>query len=190
MAAAGHYLDAIDQLENILLRNNHSHEARLLLANLYIRQGRSANAESLLAGGLAQHPLHAPYARRLAHLLLTEERYREAVEYLVSALPGANHDAEYHALLAGLYQRSGEPAAAAAHYNIALDISPGRGEWWMGLGISQEQAGQGDAAHSAYRQALQFPLAAALQDYINNRLQQLADDVSLNKITWQLPGKD
>ncbi len=189
-AAAGDHRNAIDKLEHILASDSNHHAARLLLANLLIRQQRNANAESILVSGLAQHPLHTPYAHLLARMLVAEGRNNEAIEWLQSALPGATRDAEYHALLAGLYQRNGEPAAAAGYYSTALDISPGRGEWWMGLGIAQEQAGHSGDARAAYRQAMRFPLANTLQDYINDRLQRLTDDVSLNETNRQLPGKD
>ena len=71
-------------------------------------------------------------------------------------------------------KRSGKPAAAAGSFRAALRLAPAHGEWWMGLGISSEQAGDASTAATAYRQALQYPLTTALQQYVQQRLEQLA----------------
>lgn len=189
-ARAGDVHTATGLLEDLLDQDSSHMEARLLLANLYVRQQRNENAVSLLTGSLTRHPLHVASARLLAHLLAAEERYSEAIEYLQTAVVGAAQDADYHALLAGLYQRTGKPGAAASHFTIALQLSPNHGEWWMGLGISQEQAGDIIAAQAAYLQALQYPLNATLHRYINQRLQQSPPKTSLHGGTDTLfPGK-
>jgi Flp pilus assembly protein TadD len=173
IAVAGQDITAINMLENILASDSSHHQARLLLASLYIRQQRNMNAESVLTAGLERFPQHAPYAHLQAQLLVSRERFTEAITLLNTALPGATSDAGYHALLAGLLQRTGKPANAARHYTTALRLAPGHGEWWMGLGISQEQAGNHIAAQTAYQQALQHPLKSTLLKYINHRMQQL-----------------
>ncbi|MDH5514673.1 MAG: tetratricopeptide repeat protein [Gammaproteobacteria bacterium] len=170
-AAAGNDLLAIRTLEQLLLDNSDHHDARLLLASLYIRRQQHARAESLLVHGLSLHPDHSGSARLLARLLVSRGQHTEAIVRLEAALAGASRDAEYHALLAGLYQHSGNPAGAERHYTEALTLNPGRGEWWMGLGISREQTGNASAAGAAYRKALEYPLDTALHDYINTRLQ-------------------
>lgn len=188
-AAAGNDRDAIRRLQDLLASNTEHHGAKLLLASLYIRQQQPANAEALLEDALARHPLHAPYARLLAQLLVADKRHDEAIARLESALPGALRDADYQALLAGLYQRSGKPAAAVQHYTRALELSPRQGEWWMGLGISQEQDGNRDAAQTAYRKALQFRLDATLRDYIDQRLRQLMQQAPTGMTNMQPTGK-
>jgi MSHA biogenesis protein MshN len=172
--SAGNHIEAERLLEDLLARDNGQHQARLLLAGLYMQQQRNSRAESVLASGLLHYPQHAPYARLYAQLLATQARDSEAINILRGALPAAGEDAEYHALLAGLYQRSGKPEAAADSYRGALRLAPAHGEWWMGLGISSEQAGDVDTATTAYRQALHYPLTATLQQYVQQRLAQLA----------------
>ncbi len=168
-AAAGNELEAIDQLKDILARASDYHQARLLLARLYIRQQQNSDAEILLQDGLASHPLYAPYARLLAHLLVTDKRHDDAIARLESA--------------------SGKPAAAVQHYTRSLELSPQQGEWWMGLGISQEQSGNRDAAQTAYRRAMQFRLDAALQDYIGKRLRQLSQQAPAAMTNIQPAGR-
>ena len=174
MAAAGEVQAAIAQLQEILAQEDGHHPARLLLARLYARQQLHDNAEALLQQGLGRFPLHAPYAHLLARLLLTVGRHAEAITYLEAALPGASRDAGYHGLLAGLYRHAGKPARAVKHYTIALALSPDHGEWWMGLGIVQEQLGDHGRAYSAFSRAMEFRLETALRDYISERLQQLS----------------
>ncbi len=171
---AGDIGTSLQQLGQALVIDHGHHQARMLLAGLYINQQRKQQAESLLVEGLALHPLHAPFAKLHAQLLVEQAREQEAIQSLQSALPGAGQDAEYHALLAGLYQRNGEPGTAADHYRTALQYAPDRGEWWLGLGLSQEQAGNRAEARAAYGQALKLPLNAALQNYAGMRLKQLS----------------
>jgi Flp pilus assembly protein TadD len=188
-AAAGNDRDAIRRLQDLLASNTEHHGATLLLASLHIRQQQLADAEVLLEDALARHPLHAPYARLLAHLLVMHRRHDDAIARLESALPGALRDADYQALLAGLYQRSGKPAAAVQYYTRALELGPQQGEWWMGLGISQEQGGNRDAARTAYRKALQFQLDATLRDYIGKRLRQLTQQAPAAMTNIQPAGR-
>ena len=159
-------------LENLGLDNSR-HETRLLLANLYIRQQRTLDAESVLTEGLMHYPGDAAYARLYAQLLVAQTRYSEALHYLQAALPGATRDADYNALLAGLYQRAGLALDAIKYYQVALQLSPAKGEWWMGLGISLEQSGNSVNAYKAYQRALQYPLSPALQQYVHTRIRNL-----------------
>jgi MSHA biogenesis protein MshN len=161
-------------LEDLLARDSGLHKVRLLLAGLYMEQQRHSHAESLLSSGLLHYPRHSRYARVYAQLLAGQARDSEAINILQASLPAAGDDADYHALLAGLYQRNGKPVAAADSYRTALRLAPAHGEWWMGLGISSEQAGDAQTAATAYRQSLHYPLAAPVQQYVQQRLEQLA----------------
>lgn len=171
---SGNINAAIPELEQLLDIDSHHHQARLLLASLYIQQERLVRSKEILATGLKDNPGHAPLAKLYAQLLVAQSRDREAISHLQRALPDASEDAEYHALLAGIYQRTGETLTAAQYYQAALDLSPEHGEWWMGLGISQEQAGSTKAALASYRRALKYPLTAVLQEYITTRLESLS----------------
>jgi MSHA biogenesis protein MshN len=161
-------------LEQVLALKPGYHPARLLLASLHINQQRKQQAEIVLAEGLTLDPGHAPFAKLHAQLLIEQAREQEAIQALQSALPGAGQDAEYHALLAGLYRHSGDPGKAAGHYRTALRIDPDHGEWWMGLGLSLEQAGSDAEAVAAYGQAHKRPLDAALQNYVWTRMKVLS----------------
>jgi Flp pilus assembly protein TadD len=173
---AGDTGTSVQQLEQVLALKPGHHPARLLLASLHINRQRKQQAEIVLAEGLTLDPGHAPFAKLHAQLLIEQAREQEALQSLQSALPGAGQDAEYHALMAGLYRHGGNPVKAAGHYRSALQLAPGHGEWWMGLGLSLEQAGHSAEAYAAYGQALKRPLSAALQNYVWTRMQRLSPD--------------
>lgn len=189
-AAAGNDQAAIEQLNTLLQEYVDHPQATQLLASLYIRQQQLAEAEALLEQALLRRPLHAPFARLLARLLITDQRHTAAIMRLESALPGAANDADYQALLAGLYQRTDRPADAVRHYAAALQLDAEQGEWWLGLGLSQQQLGNREAALGAYRRALQFPLDASLRDYVGERLQQLMQTGAADATNMQSIGKD
>lgn len=172
--AGGDHDGAERQLQDLLEQDDGLHQARLLLAGLYIRQHAAGRAEALLVTGLQHYPRHAAYARLYAQLLTAQARDSEAIDALETALPSAADDVAYHALLAGLYQRNGNSRAAVEGYRTALRIDPARGEWWAGLGIASEQAGDTQTAATAYRQAAQQPLDESVQRYVRQRLAHLA----------------
>jgi len=172
----GNYDVAERLLSDVLVRDDGHHEARLLLAKLYAQQKQDNQAETTLSNALLRYPQHAPYISFYAQLLAEQGRDDVAIETLKNALPKAHDNAEIHSLIAGLYQRTGNPIAAAKNYLVALQIDPTHGEWWMGLGISSEQAGDKTTAEKAYNEALQHPLATDVKQYVDKRLQQLADN--------------
>ncbi len=176
----GNLSNAQRLLEGLLSRNKDQHKARLLLAKLYIQQQLNGRAESLLATSLIDYPQYAPYAKLYAQILAKEGRDSEAIHAVTTALPTVSTDADYHALLAGLYQRSGDPIAAADSYRDALRLAPEHGEWWMGMAIANEHAGMSGLAKRAYRQALQVPTSTPVQQYAEKRLQQLTIEQAIN----------
>ena len=167
------YTESVRRLQQVLALDDGHHRARMLLAQLYIKLQGTARAEALLADGLARYPGNVPYAKQYAGLMIARGRTGTATLTLETALPGAGNDAEYQALLAGLYQQSGKAAEAAVQYRAALQLAPDHGDWWMGLGISEEQAGQPEAARKAYEQSLRYSLKASLKDYVLSRLGNL-----------------
>jgi MSHA biogenesis protein MshN len=178
-AAAGTYregnlTEAAQQLEDLLVRDNGQHQARLLLARVYSQQNQDNRAVLVLSNGLIHYPNHVPYITLYAKLLAAQGRDNEALITLRNAPSEALDSAEYHALLAGVYQRTGDSTAASDSYLAALRIDPAHGEWWMGLGIASEQSGEEDRAEYAYNEALQYPLASVVKSYVKLRLQQLA----------------
>ncbi len=177
----GNFSEAQRILEDLLAQDNAQHKARLLLAKLYAQQNLNKRAELVLSNGLLHYPQHVPYASLYAQILAKQGHDGAAIDALQNALPGARDNADLHALLAGLYQRTGNSKAASKSYLLALGLEPKHGEWWMGLGISSEQAGDRSTAERAYNEALQYPLTNAVEQYAEQRLQQLVAKKAASK---------
>lgn len=149
-------------------------QARESLAGLLLRQDRRRQAEQVLATGLEAHPQTPSLARLYARLILDRGQTDTAIRVLENALVNAVNDAEYLALLAGIYQRSQRYSEAASSYRAALSLESGRAAWWLGLGLALEGRGELQPATKAYHSALANPgLNEATRRYARERLQRL-----------------
>jgi len=158
-----------------LLVNPNLLDARLQLIKVLQQQMKLKTAESVLQTGLTLTPGNLKLRKIYARLLLNSQRQNEAIELLKTRpLPGIVQDLEYYALLAALYQDSGEYEAATAVYAQLLKIKPQVSLWWMGMAISLEQSGSVKPARDAYQKALEISgLSPDLRNYIHGRLQEL-----------------
>ncbi|MAT65229.1 MAG: hypothetical protein CMN57_06265 [Gammaproteobacteria bacterium] len=152
---------------------DHLH-ARESLSGVLLYQGRRREAEQVLAAGLERHPQAPSLARPYARLILEQGRDTVAIEVLETALVNAADNADYLALLAGVYQRNQRYVDAAASYRAALSLAPQRAAWWLGLGLALEGSGELQPAAGAYRSAIENPgLNPETRRYAEQRLQQL-----------------
>ena len=166
---------AIDRLIKALHIKPHFHNARELLANIYLRLGRDAEAHMLLRQGIELAPAHLNFVNLYAHALIKRDQLREALQVLLRSEAYANTDAEYQALLAAVAQRLSNHTLAVKHYTLALDLENQRGAWWLGMAISLEALQQTEPAQQAYTAARRnTPANTELFDYIDSRLQQLS----------------
>jgi len=164
------------QLRDALMHYRRHHGARELLASVYIKSGRYVEAGSLLKEGLALAPAHTLYAKLYARVLLKQEKLNQAIAILERQPPMPGVDSEYHALLAALYQQTGQHLKAAASYRDVLRVNPHQGNWWIGLGISLEKLEKYAEARSAYQRAKNsVNLTEKLRQYVDKRLAALAD---------------
>ncbi|BAZ92574.1 uncharacterized protein FOKN1_0170 [Thiohalobacter thiocyanaticus] len=149
-------------------------QARESLSGVLLYQGRQREAEQVLAAGLERRPLAPSLAQPYARLILDQGRDDAAIEVLETALVNAVNDADYLALLAGVYQRNQRYADADASYRSALSLAPQRAAWWLGLGLALEGSGELPRAAGAYRSAIENPgLNPDARRYAEQRLQRL-----------------
>ena len=162
------------QLKTLLVTEPKHVKARELLSGLQLENGRWLEAQATLEQGMAQLPAHLGLRFLLARLHLERGEPAQAVSLLEAARrPGLN-DPELPAFLAALYQRAGRHADAVKSYQEALTSRPQEGRWWVGLGISLETQKDGDAARTAYRNALDTGrLTSSLARYAEDRLKAL-----------------
>lgn len=149
-------------------------KARELLVAVALKNGRQHEASQLLEEGLVAAPDYYPFALLAARIHLERKAPSPALTLLESIAPLAATDAEYHAMLATVYQRLDRHADAVAAYRRAVELHPDDARAWVGLGISLESERQADAARQAYQKARTVgALPPALRAYTEQRLAAL-----------------
>jgi len=167
-----HWIAAEGSFNQALLINPKLLDARLQLVDLLQQQMKLGKVENTLQQGLSLSPENPDLRKLYARLLLNDQRQSAAIDLLkTEPVPGIFQDLEYHALLAALYQESGQFKAASSIYAQLTQIRPQAALWWMGLAISLEQSGNSEQARNDYQKALSLPgLRPDLRKYIQSRL--------------------
>lgn len=140
-------------LEAALVLSPEHVAAREALAALLNDAGRNQEAEKILRIGRAASPEHAGFALSLARLQAACGDTEGAVASLQSGMGGRGVDADYHATLAALRVQLKQYPDAVRQYELALEMQPVSGIWWVGLGLALAAQRKNDEAHSAYRRA-------------------------------------
>lgn len=163
-------------LEEALVLSPEHVAAREALAALLNDAGRNQEAGKILRIGRAASPEHAGFALSLARLQAARGDTEGAVASLQSGMDGRGVDADYHATLAALQVQLKQYPDAVRQYELALEIQPGSGIWWVGLGLALAAQGKNDEAHSAY---LRVRMAGNLPDTLKEFVRaKLADSQS------------
>lgn len=166
--------DAHDALNKALsLAPTHSRAREMLAASL-LNVGRITEAAATLREGLSLQPKTASLAKLYARILVDQDDLGNAVAVLERARSSAIGDADYQALLAALYQRTGKHAQAAQSYRHVLQVRPNVASWWMGLALSLEPMGQTGDALNAYHRALKAGgLSTDVSQFVMKRIEAL-----------------
>lgn len=171
---SGKIVSAIERLKRILRTKSKFHSARELLANLYFRSGREAEAFMLLDQGIQLDSNYMPFVFLYAQVLIQRNRLNEAKNILLAATPAEKSAANYYALLAVVTQRLNQHQEAISYYMKSLELDASQGESWMGMAISLEALNKLEAAAGAYSEAkVAGSLKSELVAYIDSRLQHL-----------------
>lgn len=150
--------------------------ARETLAALFYRAGRLDEAKEVLRGGMTETSAPISLRKTLARILVDQgDPEGAALALSQGERPPVAQDSEFHQLLAAIYQRTGQFAAAAQTYRQLLGGQHKKGVWWLGLGLALESEHSLPAAKEAYRTALEDPaLLPGLGDFARSRLAALA----------------
>lgn len=144
--------------------------AREELGKLRLRQGRVAEAETLLRAGLEMEPRWIGYRRLAARIELSRNNAAGAAALLEREAPPVESDPEYAGLLASAWQRLGRHAESARAYQQLAQVQPGEPHWWAGYGLSRDALGDAPGALAAYSQARALGgLDPLVLDHINRR---------------------
>ncbi len=174
LSTQGHSHEAIAILTDILARDPEYAPARESLASLFIAQGSPIKAQQVIKVGLQQRPFYPAYVELKAKMLVNEGKIKQALYLLQLAPPALTTDPMYHAFIAALYQREGQPAFAEKLYEQLLSLQPNNATWWMGLGVALESMGKSTLAIEAYLKASNNDhLSPELKIYAETRVHHL-----------------
>ncbi|MDH3355412.1 MAG: tetratricopeptide repeat protein [Chromatiales bacterium] len=164
---------AISLWERAILLAPEHHASRQKLINKLIASGRTVEAEGHITQGIKLFPNDPIYHQRLAQIHASQGDTDGAIAIAEGAIKQGISSAELYAFTATLYQRNKQFSKSIERYQRALALKPGRGIWWVGLGISFEQNSQFTEALSAYQQAQDSgSLSIKLRSYVEGQIAQ------------------
>jgi tetratricopeptide (TPR) repeat protein len=176
-AESGRYPYAIQSLTALLQSDPEYNDARVSLTALLLDQGKLAKANTIVDDGLQLHPGYTPFVELKARILTAEGRLKAAIALLQTAAPSLTDNPEYHGLMAALYARSEHDQEAVHIYQQLLELDPHNGNWWFGLGVSQDKLDRPRDAIEAFSKAIaEGHLNQDAIGYLQKRLHSLQGD--------------
>jgi MSHA biogenesis protein MshN len=169
----GRVAEAQDQLKSAIVAYPQHDDARQTLVGLLVDNKRNDEAIHVLKAGLQVSPHHAGYAQTLARLQLDAGLVTDALQTLESNSVNTQQPQEYHALMAVVFQKTGQHDQAITHYQQALSQGASTPVWYIGLGVSLQAEGRTQEAKQAYQQAQSSQLSPELAQFVSQRLKQV-----------------
>ena len=161
-----------NEYQQVLAIDPSFHKARIEWLSSLIQSNEglfSAEASS----AMNRWPEVYQYRQMLARLWVLSEP-NKAYELLVSDMPTLDSAPDYHGLIAYSAQQMGELDLASKKYELLLENYPERADWWLALGLLQEQLGSQTRALAAYQQSLRFPgLSSSTRSYAEQRVRAI-----------------
>ncbi len=138
-----------------------------------IYQSRFKEAGTLIDSLLRNQAANEQLNLLRAQIYLKQNQPAQALTHLQQI--STSQPTEYFlSLQAAAWQQTGDHAKALQHYQTLVKITPGKAEYWLGLGLSAEHQQLTELAQNAYREALnQGTLSSTVVNYIQQRLQTL-----------------
>lgn len=131
--------DGITSAINILevsINSESSPAMILILGNLYIQNDNFEQAKIYIDRVARQHPYYLIPQKALAYLNVRNEKYDEAIPYLVRTINMGNTEGRTYGLLGYCYQLQDKAHAAEQAYTKAVIIEPTEKQWRTGLAHS------------------------------------------------------
>lgn len=170
----GHVHEALAGYEVALRLDSQHDKARLALAALLLESKRGGDAEHVLQDGLKLRANHVGFSMALARVQVEQGGIERALATMQKNLSKADDKADYQSFYAALLQRKGRHKEAVNHYQIATDLVPSNGVWWMGYGISLQEVQRNEDAKVAFKRALATQaLTPELTAFVEQKLKGL-----------------
>ncbi|MCS7078694.1 MAG: tetratricopeptide repeat protein [Chloracidobacterium sp.] len=151
---AGDVAAAEAALQQAIRIGAHRAAPRTLLGQLYLRQGRIAEAEALFRAAIAGNPLGWQAYFSLANALARQGRTEEALRWYEAGKRQYVPPGDVLANTAAGFYRGGHYAEARAIYEDALRRDPFLATAWAGYGVTLLRLNQPDAARAALERAV------------------------------------
>ncbi len=160
-----------EKLQQVLKLDKKHLSARLLLAEMLMKQGQLQQSAYLLDQGLKLFPAQQHLIQLRSQLYLQNNQSQQAIELLQKITDRKQHNESYLALLAAAYQQNQQYADAQLLYQQLVRLRPQQAQYWLGLGLAHDKQGHEHVAVNAYQQALnKNTLQTAVVSYIKQRL--------------------
>ncbi|MCH5374324.1 MAG: tetratricopeptide repeat protein, partial [Planctomycetes bacterium] len=124
------------------------------LTRVYLKTGDQRKLTRSLAELAKQGPENPLICKKLLELCLAEGDYPQAARWARCGLTIDVMDADFHAGLARARQQMSQPAEAADEFQVAVQLSPDRADWYMAWSRACVSAGRDDEARQALEQLL------------------------------------
>ena len=148
------------------------HRVRIEWLSSLIQTNESEFTEEA-SKAMIQWPSVYQYRQMLARLWVMSEP-QKAYDLLVSDMPTIATAPDYHGLIAYSAQQIGDLNLASKKYQLLLQSYPERADWWLALGLLQDQLGNQSRALTAYQQSLRFPgLSGNTRAYAEQRVKAI-----------------
>lgn len=166
--------EAVGLLEQALRSYDELHKARILLFTLLMQQQQISSLQPRLDNSITKWPAIHQYRQMKARLLSSQSDNETALSLLESDIPEVFSAPEYHELLAYIAQQQKHDHLAIKHYQMLLQQSPGRADWWLGIAVSEDRLGNTQPALQAFKQVINKQgLSSKVQAYARKRIKAL-----------------
>lgn len=145
-------------------RNERVH---LTLGNIYLKEGRLADAERSYQQALAINPAYVDVYVSFSKVYTTQYKYREAVDLLKEGLRRTPQDYRLYNNLAFCYTALGDYREAAAVLQQALRLQPESPELHFNLGVAYQRQGLLEQAIPEFRRAISLRFDVPMSYYFN-----------------------
>ena len=172
LVAQGQIDMAIAKLQTYIATAAQPRESVKTLLDIFAAQENAGAIQTLLAQ--ANYLSVDEITFYNAKIAVIQQNDAQAIQLLEKHLGEAEHNENYRALLAGLYQRTGMYLKAANHYRRLLSVFGDKPAYWLGFALSQDALNQSKVAAQAYQRVNQYAdLQPQVRTYVQQRITAL-----------------